>query len=299
MGQRLRRRSRDADRRPAWPSCGSIGCAPSSTSTRASSARTRWSLRSTTASTAAAAQRRRSTRRCTGSSDAAHVDHLHPDAGIALATGGRRRGADPPLLRRSGGVGRWRRPGFQLGLDMAEVQRTQPEAIGAILGGHGITAWGETSRECEARSLEIIETALSLHRRAGSAEPFGGPGLPRPLRVRRTPARRPRCCPVRGLASTDRPRSATTRTATSSSTSSVARSIPVSRPSVRRARITSCGPRSGRWCWTCRRRRRSRMSSPAWRELHESYRVDYARLLRAPCHPRQARRCAGPIRPSC
>src|SRR6185369_8314021 len=67
----------------------------------------------------------------------------------------------------------WRRPGFQLGLDIAAVRRAHPEAIGVILGGHGITAWGEDSAQCEARSLEIIHTAQSYLDEHGSAEPFG------------------------------------------------------------------------------------------------------------------------------
>src|SRR6187431_2826917 len=86
--------------------------------------------------------------------DAAHVDHLHPDAGIALATA-----ADGPALTKEIFGDRvlwvpWRRPGFQLGLDIAAVQRANPQAIGVILGGHGITAWGATSAESEANSLE-------------------------------------------------------------------------------------------------------------------------------------------------
>src|SRR5207344_2160781 len=105
--------------------------------------------------------------------EADHVDHLHPDAGIAFATA-----ADgEELTRRCFGervawVG-WRRPGFQLGLDMAEVRHAHPEAIGAILGGHGITAWGDTSDACEERSLEIIRTAERFIADNGRAEPFG------------------------------------------------------------------------------------------------------------------------------
>ena len=53
----------------------------------------------------------------------------------------------------------WRRPGFQLGLDIAAIHAANPQAIGCILGGHGITAWGDTSDACEARSLDIIRTA--------------------------------------------------------------------------------------------------------------------------------------------
>ena len=139
--------------------------------------------------------------------DADHVDHLHPDSGIALATA-----VDgEALTRRCFGdrvawVG-WRRPGFQLGLDMAEIHRAHPEAIGAILGGHGITAWGDTSDECEARSLEIIRTAERFIADNGRPEPFGSPipgyePLPDSERHVRAAALLPL---IRGLASTDRP----------------------------------------------------------------------------------------------
>src|SRR5690348_14582881 len=109
--------------------------------------------------------------------DAAHVDHLHPDSGIALATA-----ADGKALTKECFGDRvvwvpWRRPGFQLGLDIAAVRRAHPEAVGAILGGHGITAWGDTSDECEARSLDIIRTAAQFIAARGRAEPFG-PVLP-------------------------------------------------------------------------------------------------------------------------
>jgi len=139
--------------------------------------------------------------------DAAHVDHLHPDAGIALATA-----ADGEGLTRACFGDRvvwvpWRRPGFQLGLDIAEVQRASPEAIGVILGGHGITAWGATSDECEANSLEIIATAQRYLDTHGRGDPFGPviPGFgPLPEAERR--ARAAELAPViRGLASTDRP----------------------------------------------------------------------------------------------
>jgi rhamnulose-1-phosphate aldolase/alcohol dehydrogenase len=137
----------------------------------------------------------------------AHVDHLHPDAGIALATA-----ADGEALTRDCFGGRvvwvpWRRPGFQLGLDIAEVRRASPDAIGVILGGHGITAWGATSGECEANSLEIIATAQRYLDAHGRADPFG-PMLPgfEPLPETERRARAAELAPViRGLASTDRP----------------------------------------------------------------------------------------------
>ncbi len=106
----------------------------------------------------------------------AHVDHLHPDAGIALATS-----VDGEDLTRACFGHRvlwvpWRRPGFQLGLDIADMAARHPEAIGVVLGGHGITAWGATSAECESRSLEIIRTAEAYIDANGRPSPFGAQG---------------------------------------------------------------------------------------------------------------------------
>ena len=136
---------------------------------------------------------------------AAHVDHLHPDAGIAFATA-----ADGPELTRRCFGDRvlwvpWRRPGFQLGLDIAAVHENNPRAIGVVLGGHGITAWGATSDECEANSLEIIATAQAFLDEHGRPDPFGAvvvetlaPADRALLAARIAPA-------VRGLVSTDHP----------------------------------------------------------------------------------------------
>jgi len=137
--------------------------------------------------------------------EAAHVDHLHPDSGIAFATA-----ADGEKLTREcfGDAVAWvpwRRPGFQLGLDIAAIRREHPQAIGVILGGHGITAWGETSEECEARSLEIIATAQRFIDERGTPDPFGQAVheiLPEAERRARAAALAP---VVRGLASTDKP----------------------------------------------------------------------------------------------
>ena len=138
--------------------------------------------------------------------DARHVDHLHPDSGIAFATS-----ADGEALTKECFGDRvvwvpWRRPGFQLGLDIAEVARAHPRAIGVILGGHGITAWGATSEECEAHSLEIIRTAQAFIDERGRDEPFGAvltgyEPLPPPARRERAALLAPI---IRGLTSTDR-----------------------------------------------------------------------------------------------
>jgi rhamnulose-1-phosphate aldolase/alcohol dehydrogenase len=105
--------------------------------------------------------------------DAKHVDHLHPDSGIAIATA-----ADGEQLTQTIFGGQvvwvpWRRPGFQLGLDIAEIKAQNPDAIGCILGGHGITAWGDASDEAEKNSLWIIETAAAYIEANSRPEPFG------------------------------------------------------------------------------------------------------------------------------
>jgi rhamnulose-1-phosphate aldolase/alcohol dehydrogenase len=138
--------------------------------------------------------------------EAAHVDHLHPDAGIALATA-----ADGESITKDCFGDRvvwvpWRRPGFQLGLDIAAIRESHPHAIGTILGGHGITAWGNSSDQCEANSVEIIRTATEYIAQRGRPEPFGAPIAeyqPLPISARRE--RAALLFPyVRGLVSTDR-----------------------------------------------------------------------------------------------
>ncbi|GAB3193058.1 bifunctional aldolase/short-chain dehydrogenase [Nesterenkonia suensis] len=138
---------------------------------------------------------------------AAHVDHLHPDSGIAIATA-----ADGEELTRTIFGDKvvwvpWRRPGFQLGLDIAEIKEKNPQAVGCILGGHGITAWGETSEESEQNSLWIIDTAAAYIEKHSRPEPFGpalegyGP-LPAAERRAKAAALMPT---IRALASADRP----------------------------------------------------------------------------------------------
>ncbi|MEO7979876.1 MAG: bifunctional aldolase/short-chain dehydrogenase [Sporichthyaceae bacterium] len=139
--------------------------------------------------------------------DVAHVDHLHPDSGIALATS-----ADGEALTKEIFGDRvawvpWRRPGFQLGLDIAAIKRENPRAVGVILGGHGITAWGATSEECEQNALDIIRAAQTYLDERGRPDPFGAvvaglEALPEAERKARAAALFP---VLRGLASTDRP----------------------------------------------------------------------------------------------
>ncbi|MFH8240620.1 bifunctional aldolase/short-chain dehydrogenase [Streptomyces sp. NPDC018321] len=139
--------------------------------------------------------------------EAAHVDHLHPDSGIALACAADGEKLTAECFGDTVVWVPWRRPGFQLGLDIAAVKEANPRAIGCVLGGHGITAWGDTSEECERNSLHIIRTAEAFLAERGKAEPFGAvvdgyEALPEAERRERAAALAPY---VRGLASRDRP----------------------------------------------------------------------------------------------
>jgi rhamnulose-1-phosphate aldolase/alcohol dehydrogenase len=139
--------------------------------------------------------------------DAPHVDHLHPDAGIAIATAADGEELTREIFGEAVVWVPWRRPGFQLGLDIAAIKAQNPGAIGCILGGHGITAWGETSEEAQANSLRIIREAQAHLDAHGAAEPFGAhdpsrAALPEAERRARASALFP---VVRGLASTDSP----------------------------------------------------------------------------------------------
>ncbi|MFD5126688.1 bifunctional aldolase/short-chain dehydrogenase [Streptomyces olindensis] len=139
--------------------------------------------------------------------EAAHVDHLHPDSGIALACAADGEKLTAECFGDSVVWVSWRRPGFQLGLDIAAVKKANPQAIGCVLGGHGITAWGDTSEECERNSLHIIRTAEKFLAERGKAEPFGPviegyAALGATERRERAAALAPY---VRALASQDRP----------------------------------------------------------------------------------------------
>ncbi len=235
--------------------------------------------------------------------DAPHVDHLHPDSGIALATA-----ADGEKLTAECFGDRvvwvpWRRPGFQLGLDIAAgASGTTRRPSACILGGHGITAWGDTSAECEANSLEIIRTAEQFLADRGIAEPFGAvvPGF-EPLPDGRAAAAGRRARPGDPWAGVDgqpagRALHRLGRRAGVHRSRASSPSWPRSAPP---ARTTSCGPRSGRSCSTCRRRAPLEEAVARLKELHAAVPRGLRGLLRPARGRRTARRCAVPIRRSC
>jgi len=105
-----------------------------------------------------------------------HIDHLHPDAAIAIAAA--KDGEEITKTLWNGAIAwvPWQRPGFDLGLKLRAALDQNPGIRGIMLGGHGLFTWGETSYDCYINSLEVIETASAyLAENYGKKRPvFGG-----------------------------------------------------------------------------------------------------------------------------
>jgi rhamnulose-1-phosphate aldolase/alcohol dehydrogenase len=103
----------------------------------------------------------------------AHVDHLHPDAVIAIAASEDAERLTAEAFGGEVGYLPWKRPGFELGLQLRDLYAAQPELKGAVLGGHGLICWADTGRECYELSLRLINQAQAFLDAAGRPEPFG------------------------------------------------------------------------------------------------------------------------------
>ena len=88
-----------------------------------------------------------------------HIDHLHPDAVIAIAAAENGEEITKELWGGEIGWLPWQRPGFDLGVQMENYLKENPDIRGLILGSHGLFTWGETSHECYVNSLKTIEEA--------------------------------------------------------------------------------------------------------------------------------------------
>ena len=103
-----------------------------------------------------------------------HVDHMHPDAIIALAASTKGEKIVRELFGERIGWVAWQRPGFDLGLKLEEFCTQHPEAEGCVLAGHGLFTWGDTQKECYERTVEAIRLADEYLQRHAPKEPFGG-----------------------------------------------------------------------------------------------------------------------------
>jgi rhamnulose-1-phosphate aldolase/alcohol dehydrogenase len=138
--------------------------------------------------------------------DGRHVDHLHPDAVIALAAAVDGEALTKECFGREVAWVPWRRPGFELGLQIASLVADNPGLLGVVLGGHGLTTWADTSDACQAISLDVIRRAERFIAERGRPDPLGATRagyepLPVDERRRRAGELGPH---IRGLCSTDR-----------------------------------------------------------------------------------------------
>ena len=88
-----------------------------------------------------------------------HIDHLHPDAAIAIAASKNGQEITRQLFDGQIAWVPWQRPGFDLGLQLAKALEENPGIRGIMLGGHGLFTWGDTAYACYCNSLEVIEKA--------------------------------------------------------------------------------------------------------------------------------------------
>ena len=109
-----------------------------------------------------------------------HVDHLHPDWGIALAASGNGKKKMEEFNREFGHKlvwVPWQRPGFELGMMMRRAVQDNPGCDGIVLGGHGLFTWGETQRECYLNTITIIDQIgqfIERHGKEKGSARFGG-----------------------------------------------------------------------------------------------------------------------------
>ena len=93
-----------------------------------------------------------------------HIDHLHPDAAIAIAAAKAGRRITGELFAGKIGWVDWQRPGFDLGLKLEKCWMENPGIRGIMLGSHGLFTWGETAFESYVNTLEVIETCAEYLR---------------------------------------------------------------------------------------------------------------------------------------
>ena len=107
----------------------------------------------------------------------AHVDHMHPDAVIAIAAMEHSQAITQEVFGGTVGWLPWLRPGYELGQRLAAYDAAHPGLRGIVLGGHGLFSWGETSKACYENTVDLIERAqhwLAEQRTARKAVVFGG-----------------------------------------------------------------------------------------------------------------------------
>ncbi|WP_372783512.1 bifunctional rhamnulose-1-phosphate aldolase/short-chain dehydrogenase [Phenylobacterium sp.] len=109
----------------------------------------------------------------------AHIDHVHPDAIIALAASSGGEAATLEIWKGAIGWLPWKRPGFELGVQLRDHVTAHPGLRGVMLAGHGIICWGDSAEACYENTVELIADAANyLNARMAGRPAFGGEGTP-------------------------------------------------------------------------------------------------------------------------
>ncbi|MEI2612877.1 MAG: class II aldolase/adducin family protein [Candidatus Promineifilaceae bacterium] len=216
----------------------------------------------------------------------AYVDHMHPDAIIAIAASTDSKALTQEIFGDEIGWLPWKKPGFELGLWLGKFCAEHPEAKGVVLESHGLFTWGDTPKDCYEQTIATINKAIAWFEQARphGKPAFGGAAVtPLPTAERRA---------IAGAADAGDPRSASrqgrkqARPFRRLRRGAGVRIEPATcarwRRSAPPAPTISCAPRSGRW-WSSsiRRAPMSTRWSPSSNRAIAAYRDDYAGLLRA------------------
>ncbi|MEV4777528.1 bifunctional rhamnulose-1-phosphate aldolase/short-chain dehydrogenase [Burkholderia sp. LMU1-1-1.1] len=106
-----------------------------------------------------------------------HVDHMHPDAVIAIAACAGSQALTQKIFEGELGWLPWQRPGYDLGLKLEQVSKAQPNLKGIILEGHGLFTWGDTAKSCYETTLAIIKRAEEWLAANSKQPSFGGQAI--------------------------------------------------------------------------------------------------------------------------
>jgi rhamnulose-1-phosphate aldolase/alcohol dehydrogenase len=138
-----------------------------------------------------------------------HVDHMHPDAVIAIAAMANSEAITKQVFGGTVGWMPWLRPGYELGQQLAACNAANPGLRGIVLGGHGLFSWGDSSKACYENTVDLIQRAqtwLNQERTACNVPVFGGAAVA-PLADAERDAALARVLPVlRGLSAEGAPK---------------------------------------------------------------------------------------------
>ncbi|MGN7753124.1 bifunctional rhamnulose-1-phosphate aldolase/short-chain dehydrogenase [Sinorhizobium sp. 22678] len=107
-----------------------------------------------------------------------HVDHMHPDAIIAIAASKNSRELTSRIFGDEIGWLPWKRPGYELGLWLEKFCQENPDARGVVLESHGLFTWGDTAKEAYETTIEIINRAIAWFETENTGPAFGGQSKP-------------------------------------------------------------------------------------------------------------------------